>query len=141
MSLTPLFINRPRAHPVPPPPVSDETSLRNGQNAQNEHHPIDRAKQTIPSPASAKALAAAIVEMGGIRRGEIERTSAPTHPTALAIIAAAAKGRAAPIGPPPLPENPISRAVVLCGQKARGEISQASERWLTNFVTTLETLR
>ena len=130
MSLTPLFINRPRAHPVPPPSLADEPPVR------------DTPKRLAPAipPTDAKALAAAIVEIGGIRRGEIDRTPVPTHPLALAIVAAATKSRAAP-GPPPLPTHPVALAIVLSARKARGEISTKQDAWLTDYVTTLELLR
>ena len=80
--------------------------------------------------------------MGRVRRAETpDRTSVPTHPIARAIVVAAAKARAAPVGPPELPTHPVALAIVLSGRKARGEINPDGERWLTDYVRKFEATR
>jgi hypothetical protein len=92
-------------------------------------------------PTDAKALAAQIVEAGARGRGEIPyRETGPTIPLARMILAAAAKARAAPTAPE-LPENLTARAVVLCGQKARGEIDAADALWLADYFGKIEAVR
>lgn len=132
MSLAPLFV---------PPSPRQWRPQRGGAAAPPREPVYDTEPKRRVDVVDAKALAAAIVEMGGIRRGEIDRTSVPTHPTALAIIAAAVKARAAPVGPPDLPSHPVALAIVLSARKARGEISTKQDAWLTDYVTTLELLR
>jgi hypothetical protein len=101
----------------------------------------DPAYKSDVLPTDAKALAARIIEMGRVRRAEISyRGMEPTLPMAKMIIAAAAKARS--IAPPPeLPEHPVARAIVLAGQKARGTIDSAGERWLADYLARAEAIR
>ena len=95
-SLTPLYIPpvRPSLRPVRQPAVAQ---------ALAQEPVYDTASKR---PTDAKATAARIVEMGRVRRAETpDRTSVPTHPIARAIVVAAAKARAAPVGPPELPDS------------------------------------
>jgi hypothetical protein len=128
MSLTPLFA--PLARRRPQPAVAQ---------ALAQEPVYDAAPK---QPTDAKATAARIVEMGRVRRAETpDRTSVLTHPIARAIVAAAAKARAAPVGPPELPTHPVALAIVLSGRKARGEINPDGERWLTDYVRKFEARR
>jgi hypothetical protein len=116
----------------------DEMSARNGQSAQNEHLPIERAKQADPPPTNAKATAARILEAGQRRRAEIpDHGPELTHPVAKAIVAAAAKARG-PEPPAPLPNHPVARAIFFVGQKARGTLGAAGARELADFLRATE---
>jgi hypothetical protein len=98
-------------------------------------------KPDVPLPTDAKALAARIVEMGRIRRGEIPYRSGPTHPLAKAIVAAAALARGSIAVPVELPSDPRAKAMVLLNHKRHGRIDAADERWLSDYFAGVEATR
>jgi hypothetical protein len=106
-----------------------------------------RAETVVPlGPANPTATtAAAIVRAGQIRRNElVPKPPAPrteAEKMAAMIVAAAAKARSAAPLDPELPENLTARAIVLCGQKARGTIDAAGQRWLADYFGKMEATR
>jgi hypothetical protein len=155
MSLTPLFINKPRMHSAPPPSLADEQA-RLAQEQRELEQREQRAQQRAERRrAEAEATAA------DLRRAmDIDR---PRY-TASLISKAAAKGRGETVELTPLaglaaqivfqgkvrrgeavadavmlPENLMARAVVLSGRRRRGEaLSDAEQNWLNSFLKRAE---
>jgi hypothetical protein len=73
-----------------------------------------KARGELPEQPRLTGLAAEIVRQGKIRRGEA---------VADAVV---------------LPENPMARAVILLGKRARGETTADEESWLNNFLKKVE---
>ena len=154
MSLTPLFINKPRTHSAPPPSLVDEQA-----RLAQEQRELERQEQREQQRAErrrAEAIAAAadlgravdidrprhmaslIARAGRKARGEVVELP-PLSGVAAAIIHTGKIRRAEVADAVLLPTNATARAVVLCGMRRRGDrLTESDEAFLSAFLQKME---
>ena len=159
MSSTPLFINKPRMHSVPLPPLADERAhveqernvLQRERQERQEQREQQRAERRRAEARRPLPSAAPWISIG--------RDTLP-----LRLIQAAAKGRGEVVDLPPLtglakeivrmgrvrrgeavadaavlPKNETARAVVFSAMRRRGEVlADADAQWLSGFLRKME---
>jgi hypothetical protein len=159
MSLTALFINRPRTHPVPPPPsLANEQARLAQEQRELERERSERQEQREQQRAERRRLEAdRRTDAIGADLGRAMDINRPAYMASL-ILKAAAKGRGEAAEPrlaglaaqivfqgkirrgevvadaAMLPPHPVARAVVLAAKRARGEATADEESWLSSFL-------
>ena len=157
MSLTPLFINRPRMHSAPPPSLADEQARLAQERCELERERLEREEQREQQRAERRRaeaeataadlrsamdinrpayVASLIIDAGRKARGET--VELPLTGLAAEIVRQG-KIRRAEITDMVLPSHPVARAVTLSAMRRRGDrLTESDEAFLSAFLRKME---